>query len=250
MNFKSFDDLLHLDVTCQLAWSPTESATLIIIGDRADVLAKQLRDTGKVQSEPAQVRVLFGLPILTAPFPLFVGSLMTERNTTLDSLSLFGWIEDHCIEQPRAEVFGLTPFSEQPVLFLRDFDMDRPVEAWLQSRQPSRWLRVVGVAVASAHYTHEREILKEDDGVLTALEYALPGDAQPFVASLSAEVARGTALRAALRQRRKTTDAVLISVCDGWRVLSKASSFVRLNPLPDHDQRVEDVLKLAPPKKW
>jgi hypothetical protein len=54
----------------------------------------------------------------------------------------------------------------------------------------------------------------------------------------------------ALRQRRKITDAALMAVCDGWRMLAKAAAFVRLNPTPEQGRRVEDVLRLAPPKRW
>lgn len=250
MIFQTFDELLHLDVTCELAWSPAASAALLILGDRADVLAKRLSESAQVNVERSRIRVLFGLPILTAPFPLFVGAMMTERNAILDQLSLFGWIEDHAIEQPRAEVFGLTPFAEQPVLFLRDFDMDRPVEAWFQSLQPARWLRVVGVAIATAREVEPRQTLEPDRAALAAMAFALPPDVRPFVESLALDVARGVSLKVALRHRRKTTDAALMNACDGWRVLSRAAVFVRLDPLAGGDQRVEDVLKLAPPKRW
>jgi hypothetical protein len=248
MNFKSFDELLHLDVVCELA--TMQNAALLIVGDCAKALAKHLYDAGKLMTAHAHTRLLFGLPILTAPFPLFVGALMTERNTSFNQLSLFGWIEDNYIEQPRAEVFGLTPFGEQPVLFLRDFDMDHPVEVWRQSQQPMDWLRIVGVAIATSRHTREPQLLMGDDAALIAMEHALPTDAQPFVASLRMDVTRGGSLRAALRQRRKMADAGLTSVCDGWRILSKAANFVRLNPSNTQDSHMEEALRLAPPKRW
>jgi hypothetical protein len=198
----------------------------------------------------ARVRLLFGLPILTAPFPLFVGGLMTERNAPLEQLSLFGWIEDHYLEQPRAEVFGLTPFAEQPVLFLRDFDMDRPVEAWFQTPQPARWVCAAGVAIATARASGEPQELTGDQAALAALEHVLPPDAQPFVEGLGLDVARGQSLRAALRQRRKTTDESLMAICDGWRILARAAPFRRFDPTPERRDTVDGVLRLAPEKRW
>jgi hypothetical protein len=248
MNFNRFDELLHIDVQCDLALA--DPAALLIIGDRTADLTRDLQVAGKLALSESRIRVLFGLPILTAPFPLFVGGVMTERNTPLEQMSVFGWIEDHYIEQPRAEVFGLTPFAEQPVLFIRDFDLDRPVEAWFQSSQPARWVRVAGVAIATASASGDAQELKGDQAALAALACTLPADAQPFVDGLSLDVARGTPLRVALRQRRKTTDAVLMNVCDGWRVLAQAMPFVRFNPTAGHGGAVDGVLRLAPEKRW
>ncbi|BCX05450.1 MAG: hypothetical protein KatS3mg053_3388 [Candidatus Roseilinea sp.] len=248
MNFTSFDQLLYLDARCTLATA--QGAALLIFGNCAGALARRLSADGKIACAETTARVLFGLPILTAPFPLFVGAVMTERNTLLDQMSAFAWIEDNFIEQPRAEVFGLTPFGEQPVLFVRDFDMDRPVEAWLQTPQPASWARVVGAAIASSQHTGEAQSLVPDEAALALMALDLPADAQPFVASLTMDVTRGVSLKTALRQRRKTTDLALMRVCDGWRVFSRAASVVRLNPLRDQSNRVEDVLRLAPPKRW
>lgn len=248
MNFTSFDQLLHLDARCVLATAP--GAALLIFGDCADALAQQLSAHQKIVCARTRVRVLFGLSILTAPFPLFVGAVMTERNTLLDQMSAFAWIEDNYIEQPRAEVFGLTPFGEQPVLFMRDFDMDRPVEAWLQAPQPLGWVRVVGAAVASSRHAAEAQSLPPDEAALALMALDLPTDAQPFVESLAMDVAHGVPLKAALRQRRKTTDPALMRVCDGWRVFSRSAGVVRLNPLRNPPDRVEDALRLAPPRRW
>jgi hypothetical protein len=248
VNFKTFDQLLHLDVSCGMALA--EHAALLVVGDRADALVANLRAAGKNVAQHANIRLLFGLPILTAPFPLFVGGAMTERNTALQQMSLFGWIEDNAIEQPRAEVFGLTPFVEQPVLFLRDFDLDRPVEVWFQTEQPARWVQVAGVAIATSQHSGPPQMLGGDEATLAAMASALPLDAQPFVAALRADVAAGQSLRAALRQRRKSAEASLMAVCDGWRVLAQATAVLRLNPAPEQDASVEDVIRLAPPKRW
>ncbi|PJF47448.1 MAG: hypothetical protein D6709_02860 [Chloroflexi bacterium] len=248
MNFTSFDQLLRLDAHGVLATA--QGAALLIFGDCADALAQQLTLHQAIVCTPAKVRMLFGLPILTAPFPLFVGAVMTERNTLLDQMSAFAWIEDNYIEQPRAEVFGLTPFGEQPVLFMRDFDMDRPVEVWLQAPRPMGWVRVVGAAIATSHRAVEAQLLPPDEAALALMALDLPADAQPFVESLAMDVARGVSLKAALRQRRKTTDPALMYVCDGWRVFSRSAGVVQLNPLQHSPDRVEDVLRLAPPRRW
>jgi hypothetical protein len=248
VNYKSFDQLLHLNVDCHVA--SAGDGALLILGDQAEALAAQMRDSGKAQVARTAPRVLLGLSILTAPFPLFVGGLMTERNTIFDQLSLFGWIEDHYIDQPRAEVFGLTPFAEQPVMFLRDFDMDRPIEAWFQTPQPARWLQVAGVAIATAQHNGPPQLLKGDEASLIALHHALPADALPFAKTVSDDVAAGQPLRTVLRQRRKSAEPSLMSVLDGWRVLPQAARFIRVNPAPGQDNHMEDVLQLNQPKRW
>lgn len=247
MNFKSFDELQHLDVSCTTVFAG--DAALFIVGDRADALAGQLRATSAAVHD-IDARVLFGLPIQTAPFPLFVGRVMTERNTILAQSSVFAWIEDSYIEQPRAEVFGLTPFAEQPILFLRDFDMDRPIEAWFQMAQPSRWVQVAGVVIASSRASADLQALKGDDAALAAMQAVLPADVQPVIDALRLGVASGERLKSLLRKLRKSADASLMRVLDGWRVLAQATQVVRLNPSPDQDTRVVDALKLAPPKRW
>lgn len=247
MIFTTFDQLLGLDATCPMAI--VQDAAMLILGDRADALVAEINRGGRATIETLRARILFGLPILTAPFPLLVGGLMTERNTPLNQLSLFGWIADHYIDQPRAEIFGLTPFAEQPVLFLRDFDMDRPVEAWFQSLQPTRWVRVAAVAIATAEAGEPQE-LRGDRAALALMAHALPDDARAFVDGISLDCARGGSLRAALRARRKITDAALMNACDGWRVLAEATAVVRLDPTPEREQPIEEVLRLAPEKKW
>jgi hypothetical protein len=213
-------------------------------------MARRLAEAGCAIHAEQDVRLWFGLPILTAPFPLFVGALMTERNTILQQMSLFAWIEDNAIEQPRAEVFGLTPFGEQPVLFLRDFDLDRPVEVWLQTPQPTGWAQVVGAAIATAQHIGPRRALAPDQAALALMQHTLPADAQLFVASLANEVGQGATLKAALRRQRRTTSATLMNVCEGWRVLARAVSVVQLNSCASSDDQVSDLLKLAPPKRW
>jgi hypothetical protein len=240
MRLQSFDELLSLDVPCHLA--STSDSALLLIGDAAAELAPTLATRSKVTVEQGAQRLMFGLPFYTAPYPLLVAALVTEKNTVFNALSLFGWIEDNFITEPRAEVFGLTPYGEQPVMFVRDFDLDRPIEAWLQSGQPVRWLRVSGIAIASARHMAGTQTLKGDAAAVVALESALPADAQDFVERLRLDVARGVTLRAALRARRKFNDAQLMTVCDGWRVLANAVPVVRINPAGGDETPLRDLL--------
>jgi hypothetical protein len=244
----TFNNLLALKVHGQLVAS--SQAVLLVVGDGSAALADKLSATSALSQLGSTANIWFGFSILTAPFPLLVGALMTERNTVFDKLSLFGWVEDNAILEPRAEVFGLTPFGEQPVLFLRDLDLDRPVEAWIQTQQPTRWLRVAGVAIADSAYASEQQTMSGDAGALAALARVLPADAQPFLLSLANEVAHGKTLRTALRARRKTTDDALMHVCDGWRILAHATKIVRVNPNDDADLRVAEPVLLEPVRKW
>jgi len=256
-----FDDLLSLEVDCEIVASDT--AALLLLGDGAGDLAGALCQAGDASPAPLLVPVpspaalYFGLPILTAPFPILVHALMTERNTQLSQLSLFGWIEDNAILEPRAEIIGLTPLGEQPVLFLRDLDLDRPPEAWLRAGQPARWLRVSGVALIDPAHAGAPLPLSGDEAALAAFARVLPPAASQFIAGLRAEVACGVPLRVALRQRRKTTDPGLMRLCDGWRVLSRAARFARLNPAGEpgaaravaRDQ-VAQSFRLSLPRAW
>jgi hypothetical protein len=70
------------------------------------------------------------------------------------------------------------------------------------------------------------------------------------VADLAAEVGQGSTLKAALRRRRKTTSEALMNICEAWRVLTRATSVVQLNPCAGHNEQVSELLKLAPPKRW
>src|SRR5689334_9188213 len=109
-----FNDLLSLSVNAESLASRT--ACLLVIGDGAAArgIATELAGASAFRHDSGSVRVLFGLPVLTLPYPILVNSLMTEHNTRFDQLSLFGWIEDNAILEPRAEVFGLTPLGEDP----------------------------------------------------------------------------------------------------------------------------------------
>lgn len=247
MLFKKFDELLSLDIECVSVQS--DNAALVVIGDARQIFAQQLAASKKFSRVESTIRVHFGLPILTALFPLLVGALMTEKNTLFDQLSLFAWIEDNYIYEPRAEVFGLTPFGEQPILFLRDFDLDRETEAWTQTQQPARWLHIVGVAVASSRYAGMTQTLEKNDAPLVALEHILPDDAREFVDSLRMDVARGANLKTTLRALRKSADSKLLNLCDGWRVLSTCVPFVRLNPNESGDAPLTEKLQLEA-RKW
>ncbi len=219
----TFDDLLSLDVPCEMLHGKT--ACLLLIGDAAAELSGRLVSTLPVQRASGSARVLFGLPVMTLPYPILVQSLMTERNTQLGQLSLFGWIEDNAILEPRAEVFGLTPLAENPVLFLRDLDLDRPPEAYVHTEQ-GFWLRVAGVVIARYAHAGAPVMLEGADGALSALEVLLPADAQGLAKALRAEVNTGQPLHHALRIHRRTTRPEWMAQCDGWRVLSRAARFM------------------------
>ena len=256
----TFDDLLSLEFPGDAV--ATAQSSVLILGqpEARQQLVKQLlsRSTGagltQLQPPPS---LYFGFAIMTAPFPLLVSSLMTERNSPLGKLSLFGWVEDNFMIEPRSEVFGLTPFGEQPVLFLRDFDLDRPVETWMRV-YPDRWLRAAGVVIADANYPAEQagemQELAGDQGALAALSCVLPADAHNFLVALTHEVGSGKSMRAVLRARRKTTDDALMHVCDGWRILANAVKVVRVNPLAeagaDASANLVDPIRLDKPRAW
>ncbi len=258
----TFDDLLSLEVNCEVVASDTAALVLLEAdaGHAASLtLAGALCQAGDAPAAlslthvPAPARLYFGLPILTAPFPILAHSLMTEHNTQLDQLSLFGWIEDNAILEPRAEMIGLTPLGEQPVLFLRDLDLDRPPQAWLCVGQPARWLRVSGVALLDPTHAGSPLPLVGDEAALAALAFVLPSEASQFLAGLRAAVAGGVALRVALRQRRKTSAPAWMRLCDGWRVLSRAAPFARLDPRcePERMRRqVAQTFRLSLPRAW
>ncbi|MGQ9903897.1 MAG: hypothetical protein ACUVRU_06170 [Anaerolineae bacterium] len=253
----TFADLLSLSVNC--AGIGSDTAAVLLLGDAADDLAGALCQADGASPAPTLVRLpapatlYFGLPILTAPFPILVQSLMTERNTQFDQLSLFGWIEENGILEPRAEIIGLTPHGEQPVLFLRDLDLDRPPEAWLRAGQPARWLRVSGVALLDPAHTGAPLPLSGDEAALAAFTRVLPPDASQFISGLRADVAGGIPLRVALRQRRKTTAPEWMRLCDGWRVLSRAARFARINPAREPEAaraQIAQSFRLSLPRAW
>lgn len=195
MKIASLSDLLHLDVP----------------GCVTDADADEVVQLALDHAAPQQ-RLYFGLPYFTAPRPLLIGGLMTEKNTLLRAPLLFTWIEDNYIREPRAEVFGMTTEGERPVMFLRDFDMDRPREIWLRCGDPLRWRRLDAV-------TRHDAVLTGDDGALTALAYTAPPEVRTFVDALRADVAAGRTLKAALRARRKATAPALMALADGWRII-------------------------------
>jgi hypothetical protein len=227
----TFNDLLALDVTCQIIAGKTGCA--VVIGAAA---------------QPTAARLCFGLPVLTLPYPILVHSLMTERNTQLSQLSLFGWIEDNAIYEPRAEVFGLTPLNEDPVLFLRDLDLDRAPEVYTQIGTLAGWLKVVGVLLAQPGA--EPQTLNGDQAALRALALLLPAPAQPFLAALRNEVRAGKDLRHVLRAHRRGADAALMAICDGWRVLSRAARFSLCDASVESIAVCARSLPLDAPRKW
>ncbi len=258
----TFGDLLGLEIgaNCTVLAVPATSAAqgaLLVLGVSADHLVKRLSSAFNLAPLSGPLRVLFGYALMNAPFPLLVGALMTERNTLFDKLSLFAWVEDNAILEPRAEIFGLTPFGEQPVLYLRDLDLDRPIEAWIATEQPTRWLRVAGILIVDDAHQGDAKSYLPDEGAIAALRAILPPDTQALVSGLGHEVTAGLPLRVALRRRRKYTDAQLMLICDGWRVLAQSARFVRLGSSTRDQRATEDpatdianILQVDVPRKW
>ena len=244
-----FSDLLSLPVAGEIIAGRT--ACLLLIGDGASRLAAQFAANPGMEwvHGAAPARVLFGLPALTLPYPILAHSLMSERNTRFDQLSLFGWIEDNAILEPRAEIIGMTPLAEEPVLFVRDLDLDRPPECYIMT-PPSRWLRVAGVVIAQRNYTHSAAQLTPADGAVSALEISLPATAQALAAALRADVASGAELRQVLRTRRRDTDPAIMALCDGWRVLARAARFVRSGTAWDAPEPARSLFRLDAPRRW
>jgi hypothetical protein len=237
-----FTDLLALNIPCEIVCGPT--ACLLLIGAGASALADQWPNPPALQRASGVARVLFGLPVLTMPYPILVNSLMTEHNTRLNQLSLFGWIEDNGILEPRAEVLGLTPLAEDPVLFLRDLDLDRPPEAYVQPK-PGAWLRVAGVVIASSEYMSEPALLEGADAALSALRVMLPAEVQGLLKALQIETDAGASLHHALRIHRRTMSPEIMAQCDGWRVLARAARFVLAGPTAGNIP-----FRLDAPRKW
>jgi hypothetical protein len=204
MKLHDFADLLHLDVhgRVDVRTAANETHVLLTLDTNGD-----------------RQRLFFGLPYFTAPRPLLIGGLNTEKNTQLRAPLLFTWIEDNFIHEPRAEIFGLTTEGEQPVMYLRDFDMDRPREIWLRAGEPQRWRRLAGVV-------HDGHTLHGDDGTLDAFAAtAADDDDRAFAATLRTELAAGRTLKAALRARRKFTDAARMARADAWRIVMTATGY-------------------------
>jgi hypothetical protein len=249
-----FNDLLSLNVACELVAG--KNACVLVIGEHAPALADQLAaasTTVGLWREHGPQRVLFGLPVLTLPYPILVHSVMTEHNTPLDQLSLFGWIEDNAILEPRAEIFGLTPLAADPVLFIRDLDLDRPPECYIQSGpafKGSAWLRVAGVVIARGEERAANIMATGDDGALSALELILPPSLQPFIARIRAEVVAGRELRQVLRARRRGTDPAIMAICDGWRVLARAARFVVVGAEQPTAEQSERLFRVDATRKW
>jgi hypothetical protein len=237
-----FTDLLRLNVACEMVSGPT--ACLLLIGDGAAALADRWPSAPALERSSGEVGVLFGLPVLTMPYPLLVNSLMTEHNTCFDQLSLFGWIEDNGILEPRAEVLGLTPLAENPVLFLRDLDLDRPPEAYVRPA-PGAWLRVAEVVIAQMSHTDAPVPLRDAAAALQALQVMMPAGEQGLLKALQIETDAGMSLHHALRIHRRTTPPEVMAQCDGWRVLSRAAPFALAGPAAG-----DIPFRLDAPRKW
>lgn len=243
-----FDDVLSIEVRCRVVRSG--SAAIMVVGDASDawVSVQQARDIS-----PWNVtRVLFGLATYTASWPILIRQLVAERGLKLQTLALFGWIEDNFITEPRAEIFGITPFGEEPVLFIRDFDLDQPPQCCVVFTKPDgqELLLLAGVLWVDTS-ADERLTLENDEAAIFGLELSLPEPTRALAELLRADVAGGKSLRTALKAARKHVAPDLMTLADGWRVLTRAVPMIRVGT---QDASVADVfvvqqLQAPAPKK-
>ena len=132
---------------------------------------------------------------------------------------------------------------------MRDLDLDRPPEAYVQALQPGGWLKVVSVLLAQQG-TVEMQSLSGDTAALRALQMVLPASAQSLLTSLRDEVQAGKDLRHVLRAQRRTADPALMAVCDGWRVLSRAAQLAVCDATAESIAAYMRDLPLDAPRKW
>lgn len=218
-----FTDLLQLPIPCGLITG--SAGAILVMGDQRG----QITLPGKETRRNAVARVFFGLGLHHSPTPLLMHSLITERGTTLNDFSLFAWIEENFMAQPRADIVGLMMNGVQPLFFLRDLDLDVPPEAYI--REGETWLRVRGVVLAEQGSAASQSLSKGErsDPLITALRLALP-DHQKLVDDLQPEAKDNASLRAAIRARRKTHPPEVLRVCDAWRVLAQAAPLLAVDP--------------------
>ncbi|HQZ21862.1 MAG TPA: hypothetical protein PLW39_06285 [Thermoflexales bacterium] len=214
-----FSDLLQLPVACDLITGKT--GAVLVMGDRRGEIAISSKEARR----GVAARVFFGLPVHTSPAPVLMRSLLTERGARFDDFSLFAWIEENYLAQPRADIVGLMPNGVQPLFFLRDLDLDLPPEAYV--REGEAWARVRGVVVVRESQGSERS--KRSDPFSLALRYALPNE-QKLVDELQAAARDNASLRAAIRARRKIHPPEVLRVCDAWRVLAQAAPLLACDP--------------------
>lgn len=211
-----FTDLLQLPIPCDLITG--KSGALLVMGDRRGAVEIRGKDTQR----NAVASVFFGLALHHSPTPLLMHSLITERGTTFNDFSLFSWIEENFMAQPRADVVGLMMNGLRPLFFLRDLDLDVPPEAYI--REGEKWARVRGVVIAKGS-----DRSQWSDPLIAALRLALPNE-QKLVDELQAEAKDNASLRAAIRARRKAHPPEVMRVCDAWRVLAQAAPLLAVDP--------------------
>lgn len=220
----NFSDLLQLPIACDLLTS--SAGAVVVMGDLRGKIAMH----GWEARRDVTARVFFGLPAHGSPAPVLMRSLLTERGTRFDDFSLFAWIEENYLAQPRADIVGLMPNGVQPLFFLRDLDLDRPPEAYV--REGEAWARVRGVVIAD-----KSDFCQKSDLLICALRLALPND-QNLVDALAKDAPDNALLRAALRARRKTHPPEVLRVCDAWRVLAQAAPLRACDPSDPEAVRV------------
>jgi hypothetical protein len=214
-----FDDVLSIFVRARLL--RLDSAAFLVLGDANDVWVAQ--QAPRDITPWADTRLLFGLPAHTQANPVLVRRVIAERGAEFNTLSLFAWIEDQFVYEPRAEIFGVTPFGEEPFLFLRDLDLDRPPQVCAENEPGATHplLLLAGVLWVDANVAHGVHTVAPDEAALTGVSLTLPEQLRAFADVLRAEAATAD-LKAVLRRMRKQLNPDLAHFLDGWRVLSRA----------------------------
>lgn len=243
------DDVLTIYVNARLL--RMDSAVFLLLGDADDdwVARQPGRDVGPWM----QTRILFGLPAHSLAHPVLIKRVIAERGTELNALSLFSWLEDQFMVEPRAEIFGVTPFGEEPFLFLRDIDLDRPPQCCVVNEPAAAassghpLLLLAGFIWVDGRVDHGVHTVVQDEAALSGLALTLPEHLGPIVENLRIEVAAGFGLRQVMKRLRKQLHPDLAHFVDGWRVLSCA---VPLAHIGRHDAAPTDafiVMPLLPP---
>jgi hypothetical protein len=233
-----FEDLLWFHIRARVL--VIEPQPILIIGDNSNHLPNTLHGYDLQLSRTVQI--CFGLSLLTEPYPLLLSSVFTERNTQIKSLAAFSWVEENAIFEPRAELMGLTPFGKQPIVFLRDVDLDAPPQAYIPSPRgiaDSLWM--VGGVIIMGNFDHRVIVLKGDSAALTGIAIAHPAFAEELrMADLGAD-----SLRSLLKTRRRATDPELTKFADGWLTLAKAVNCVGLRRESNEPETFQKAISLC-----
>jgi hypothetical protein len=244
-----WDDVLAISIRCRVM--RVGSAAFLLLGEASDAWAAAQH--GRDISPWLETRVLFGLPVYTMPNPILIKSVVAERGTEFRSLTCYSWIEDNFMTEPRAEVLGVTPYGDDPLIFLRDCDLDRPPQCCVQNEpgQPYPLLLLAGAVWVDGAMASDTHMLEPDAAAMTGMQLTLPDEVRDFADLLRSEVAGGLELRKVLKTLRKQIDPNLTHFAEGWRVISRAAPMAHIghaDPAPDGRFAIPALAPPPPPK--